>query len=192
MVVSRINYYKNISTPRHPTWFPYYRSTAFPTQIFRDLLPCANGRPREPDKLHRCKSDTPGVALLRRDQRDAELAGCLGARLIDCEDIGGPGGNAAKKCVAGATTIDKRSEHRLIIRSSVAALRGWQHSRGLGGNIPVDCMATFPWTGWQKSVEYTRVHVDSTSASAYATVSEGGSSSLATARIIARTCHRSK
>jgi hypothetical protein len=38
MVVSSINYYKNISTPRHPTWFPYYRSTAFPTQIFRDLL----------------------------------------------------------------------------------------------------------------------------------------------------------
>src|SRR4029434_5205879 len=24
----------------------------------------------------------------------------------------------------------------------------------LGGNIPMDCMATFPWTGWQKSVEY--------------------------------------
>jgi putative DNA primase/helicase len=38
IVVSSINYYKNISTPRHPTWFPYYRSTAFPTQIFRDLL----------------------------------------------------------------------------------------------------------------------------------------------------------
>src|SRR6266852_2234740 len=37
-VVSRINYYKNISTPRHPTWLPYYRSTAFPTQIFQDLL----------------------------------------------------------------------------------------------------------------------------------------------------------
>src|SRR5438874_11749201 len=29
---------KNISTPRHPTWLPYYRSTAFPTQIFRKLL----------------------------------------------------------------------------------------------------------------------------------------------------------
>src|SRR5437870_4363663 len=37
-VVSRIKYYKNISTPRHPTWLPYYRSTAFPTQIFRKLL----------------------------------------------------------------------------------------------------------------------------------------------------------
>src|SRR5438445_13496838 len=37
-VVSRIKYYKNIHTPRHPTWFPYYRSTAFSTQIFRDLL----------------------------------------------------------------------------------------------------------------------------------------------------------
>ena len=35
-MVSRINYYKNISTPRHPTWPPYYRSTAFPTQIFRE------------------------------------------------------------------------------------------------------------------------------------------------------------
>jgi hypothetical protein len=44
MVVSSINYYKNISTPRHPTWFPYYRSTAFPTQIFRDLLVCQLGR----------------------------------------------------------------------------------------------------------------------------------------------------
>src|SRR5437870_11238033 len=45
-VVSRIKYYKNISTPRHPTWFPYYRSTTFPTQIFRDLLivPTASGR----------------------------------------------------------------------------------------------------------------------------------------------------
>ena len=31
---------------------------------------------------------------------------------------------------------------------------GWQHSRGLGGNIPLDYVATFPWTGWQKSVEY--------------------------------------
>jgi hypothetical protein len=38
MVVSRIKYYKNISTPRYSTWFPYSRSTAFPTQIFRDLL----------------------------------------------------------------------------------------------------------------------------------------------------------
>ena len=37
-VVSRIKYYKNISTPHHLTWFLYYRSTAFPTQIFRDLL----------------------------------------------------------------------------------------------------------------------------------------------------------
>jgi tetratricopeptide (TPR) repeat protein len=37
-VVSRIKYYKNISTPRHHTWLPYYRSTAFPTQIFRELL----------------------------------------------------------------------------------------------------------------------------------------------------------
>jgi hypothetical protein len=38
MVVSRIKYYKNISTPRYSTWFPYSRSTAFPTQIFRGLL----------------------------------------------------------------------------------------------------------------------------------------------------------
>jgi hypothetical protein len=38
MVVSRIKYYKNISTPRHPAWFLYYRSTVFPTQTFRDLL----------------------------------------------------------------------------------------------------------------------------------------------------------
>jgi hypothetical protein len=38
MVVSRIKYYNHISTPRYSTWFPYSRSTAFPTQIFRDLL----------------------------------------------------------------------------------------------------------------------------------------------------------
>jgi hypothetical protein len=31
---------------------------------------------------------------------------------------------------------------------------GWQKSSGLGGNIPMDCVATFLWTGWQKSVEY--------------------------------------
>jgi hypothetical protein len=31
---------------------------------------------------------------------------------------------------------------------------GWQKSSGLDGNIPVDYVATFPWTGWQKSVEY--------------------------------------
>src|SRR5215472_1310506 len=37
-----------------------------------------------------------------------------------------------------------------------------------------------------------RVHVDSTSASAYATVSDGASSSLGTARIIVPTCPRSK
>src|SRR6266571_2910679 len=37
-----------------------------------------------------------------------------------------------------------------------------------------------------------RVHVESPSASAYATVREGGSSSLVTARTVARTCHRSK
>src|SRR5438093_4058805 len=37
-VVSRITYYKNRSTPHHLTWLLYYRSTAFPTQIFRDLL----------------------------------------------------------------------------------------------------------------------------------------------------------
>jgi hypothetical protein len=43
MVVSRIKYYKNISTPRYSTWFPYSRSTAFPTQIFRDLLIVSNG-----------------------------------------------------------------------------------------------------------------------------------------------------
>jgi putative transposase len=24
----------------------------------------------------------------------------------------------------------------------------------MGGNIPVDCVATFPWNRWQKSVEY--------------------------------------
>jgi hypothetical protein len=33
---------------------------------------------------------------------------------------------------------------------------GWQKSSGLGGNIPMDYVATFPWTGWQKSVEYAR------------------------------------
>ncbi len=38
MVVSRKNYYKNSSTLYHLTWFLYYRSTAFPTQIFRKLL----------------------------------------------------------------------------------------------------------------------------------------------------------
>src|SRR6516165_6828266 len=37
-----------------------------------------------------------------------------------------------------ATAKDKRSAHRLIIRSSVATLRGWQHSRGLGGRNPLD------------------------------------------------------
>jgi hypothetical protein len=37
-VVSRIKYYKNISTPHHLTGLLYYRSTAFPTQIFRKLL----------------------------------------------------------------------------------------------------------------------------------------------------------
>src|SRR5207244_10562766 len=42
-VVSRIKYYKNIHTPRHPTWFPDYRSTAFSTQIFRNLLSGARG-----------------------------------------------------------------------------------------------------------------------------------------------------
>src|SRR6266446_8359545 len=36
--VSTRNYYKNRTIPRHPMWFPYYRSTAFPTQIFWDLL----------------------------------------------------------------------------------------------------------------------------------------------------------
>jgi hypothetical protein len=35
LVVSKIKYYKNIS---YPTWFPYCRSTAFPTQIFQVLL----------------------------------------------------------------------------------------------------------------------------------------------------------
>jgi len=45
-------YYQNISTPRHPTWLPYYRSTAFPTQIFRGSAvnrcdrSCAHGKPR--------------------------------------------------------------------------------------------------------------------------------------------------
>ena len=34
-------YYKNISTPRH---VPYYRSTVFPTQIFRDLLDVSSMR----------------------------------------------------------------------------------------------------------------------------------------------------
>ena len=38
MGVSRIKYYKNISTPRHPTWFSYYKNITFPTQIFRVLL----------------------------------------------------------------------------------------------------------------------------------------------------------
>ena len=42
MVVSRKNYYKNSSTLYHLTWFLYYRSTAFPTQIFRKLLKTAH------------------------------------------------------------------------------------------------------------------------------------------------------
>jgi hypothetical protein len=32
---------KILQKPKHPTsptWLPYYRSTVFPTQIFRDLL----------------------------------------------------------------------------------------------------------------------------------------------------------
>ena len=37
-MVSRINYYKKYQHPTSPTWLPYYKSTAFPTQIFRDLL----------------------------------------------------------------------------------------------------------------------------------------------------------
>ena len=41
--------------------------------------------------------------------------------------------------------------HRLIIRSSVATLRGWQHSRGLDGRNPLDWVATFPWIAWQHS-----------------------------------------
>jgi hypothetical protein len=36
---------------------------------------------------------------------------------------------------------------------------GWQKSSGLDGNIPVDYVATFPWTGWQKSVEYASATV---------------------------------
>ena len=47
-VVSRIKYYKNRSTPHHLTWFLYYRSTAFPTQIFRDLLIHLDAHPVEP------------------------------------------------------------------------------------------------------------------------------------------------
>src|SRR5712691_1570993 len=36
---------------------------------------------------------------------------------------------------------------------------GWQKSSGLGGNIPMDYVATFPWTGWQKSVEYALIQM---------------------------------
>src|SRR6266702_1547539 len=34
---------------------------------------------------------------------------------------------------------------------SVATLREGQRCRALGGRIPMDWVATFPWTGWQLS-----------------------------------------
>ena len=36
-------------------------------------------------------------------------------------------------------------------RPSVAALRGWQVSPGVGGNLPVDWVAGFLWMEWQAS-----------------------------------------
>src|SRR4030095_8951153 len=61
-VVSRIKYYKNISTPRHPTWLPYYRSTAFPPQISRKLLKiCARHRSIREFQSHR--GDLPNSTI---------------------------------------------------------------------------------------------------------------------------------
>src|SRR6266851_4337219 len=47
---------------------------------------------------------------------------------------------------------------------------GWQKSSGLGGNIPMDYVATFPWTGWQKSVEYAVERIPHTSRMTIASV----------------------
>jgi len=79
------------------------------------------------------------------------LPDSLGARPIGEERLCCPGGNTANKWTAEATAIDKRSEPRLIIRSSVATLRGWQACRKLDGNILVESMAAILWTGWQHS-----------------------------------------
>src|SRR5262245_51819719 len=55
-VVSRIKYYKNSSTSQHLTWFLYYRSTAFPTQIFRKLLTLSHQSQPSPLSAPRCRT----------------------------------------------------------------------------------------------------------------------------------------
>src|SRR5207247_2229790 len=65
MVVSRIKYYKNVNTSRHPTGFSYYKSTAFPTQIFRDLLvveQCGHPTGFVEQILSSCTGGHPGAA----------------------------------------------------------------------------------------------------------------------------------
>jgi hypothetical protein len=94
--------------------------------------PCANGRPPCPDQCQRCKAARPSVALLRRNRRDA--ARLSWSCFIACARLYAPGGSVAP----GTFSIDKRSAHRLLIRSSVATLRGWQYFRGLGGRNPLD------------------------------------------------------
>ncbi len=61
---------------------------------------------------------------------------------------------------AYVTTLDNHDDIRLPIDSS-ASLRSdcrWQLSCGLGGNFPVDWVATFLWIGWQNSVEYAGIN----------------------------------
>ncbi len=74
MGVSRIKYYKNISTPRHPTWFSYYKNITFPTQIFRVLLvvapvPVAPVNETDmvlfPEGLHALKQVFDGTQLVK-------------------------------------------------------------------------------------------------------------------------------
>jgi hypothetical protein len=54
---------------------------------------------------------------------------------------------SSEKGAVCEATVDKRRDIRLIMHHPASP-------RSEGGRFPVDWVAGFPWTGWQKSVEY--------------------------------------
>jgi hypothetical protein len=66
-----------------------------------------------------------------------------------------------------AGTVDKRSDRRIILYRP-ASLRSER------GRLCLEWLATFPWTGWQTSVEYAYIHIESLHDRAVAPVGDDG------------------